>query len=293
MVLALSSHDDSKLMTNNGAIADGEWFAYDNDDVYRTATGRIPWFSRTFPTFNFYRKFCWNVYRSSVKARRGQYDAHQWSQTSYEVLEALESVGVQTEICGVDHVRSLETPCVFIGNHMSMLETMVLPAIIQPVCDVTFVVKQSLLEYPLFRHIVNTRNPIAVSRDNPREDFKAVMHGGLDRLKKGISVVVFPQTKRSQAFDSAEFNSIGVKLAMRAQVPVVPIALKTDAWGNGRIIKDLGRINPKKTVHLSFGKPITIEGRGGQQHQQIIDFIQAELNEWHDPASASLDSPRV
>lgn len=267
-------------MTNNSVIADREWFAYDNDDVYQTAAHRPPWFTRTFPAFNFYRKFCWNVYRSSRIARRGQYDARQWSRTSFDVLKALESVGVQTEIRGVDHIRALETPCVFVGNHMSMLETMVLPAIIQPVCDVTFVVKQSLLDYPLFRHIVRARDPIAVSRDNPREDFKAVMNGGMERLGNGVSVVVFPQTTRSLAFDPAEFNSIGIKLAMRAKVPVVPIALKTDAWGNGKWIKDLGPIDTARKVHFAFGQPIPIEGRGGQQHQQIIDFIQAELKGW-------------
>ena len=269
-------------------VASGhERLTYDSDDVYRTDAARASWIGGTFPTFNFYRKFCWNVIRSSVTARRGKYDAIEWSRTSHEVLESLESVGVQVEVSGVKHIRQLESPCVFVGNHMSMLETMVLPSIIQPVCDVTFVVKQSLLEYPVFRHIAKARDPIAVSRDNPREDFKAVMKGGTERLERGVSIVVFPQTTRSESFDPAQFNTIGVKLASRAKVPVVPIAILTDAWGNGKWIKDFGPIHTEKTVRFAFGRPIEILGRGDQQNQEVIDFIQRKLSDWESDKSTA------
>jgi len=44
------------------------------------------------------------------------------------------------------------------------------------------------------------------------------------------------EKERTVAFDPALFTSIGVKLAQRAGVPVVPLALLTDAWGNGRLV---------------------------------------------------------
>ncbi len=253
------------------------------DDVYRTAAHQVSWFSRTFPSCNFYRKFAWNVYRSSVSARQGTYGDAEWSQTSFEVLRALESVGVGVEVRGVDHFRELDSPCVFVGNHMSMLETIVLPAVIQPIRDVTFVVKKSLMDYPVFRHIVRSRDPIAVTRESPRDDFKTVMSGGIERLQKGVSIVVFPQTTRSLNFDSSQFNTIGVKLALRAKVPVVPIALKTDAWGNGKWIKDLGPIDPRLTVRIAFGEPLTIQDRGSQAHQRVIEFIESNLSHWSEP----------
>ena len=250
--------------------------------VYRTdnSLGRSL-LGRVFPTCCFYRRFAWNVYRSSVKARAGQYEDIHWSQTSLDVLRALEAVGVQAEITGAEHLHALKTPCVLIANHMSMLETMVLPAIIQPILPVTFVVKQSLLGYPIFGHIMSSRNPVAVSRENPREDFKTVMQSGTDRLNQGISIVVFPQTTRSATFDPSGFNTIGVKLALRAGVPVIPIALKTDAWDNGRLLKDFGRIDPKKKVRFALGPPIEVKDRGAEQHQQIIDFIDDKLNQWN------------
>ena len=127
---------------------------------------------------------------------------------------------------------------------------------------------------------MRSRDPIAVTRDNPREDFKAVIEGGTERLARGISIIVFPQTTRTRQFDASQFNSIGVKLALRAKAPVVPLALLTDAWGNGRWIKDFGKIDPARTVHFAFGEPMEIQGRGAEDHQKIIGFIEERLSQW-------------
>ena len=197
-----------------------------------------------------------------------------------EVLRALESVGVKFEITGVDNIRKLDAPGVFIGNHMSILETFVLPAIIAPFRDTTFVVKQSLVEYPVFKHVMRSRNPVTVTRTNPREDLRAILEGGEQRLKAGISIVIFPQTTRTAVFDPTDFNSIGVKLAKKAGAPIVPFALKTDAWGNGRYLKDFGRIGPASKVHFAFGEPLWVRDRGREEHEQIVRFISDKLTEW-------------
>jgi 1-acyl-sn-glycerol-3-phosphate acyltransferase len=81
-------------------------------------------------------------------------------------------------------------------------------------------------------------------------------------------------------FRPAEFNTLGIKLALKAGVPVVPIALKTDAWGVGKIMKDFGRIDRTKKVRFAFGKPMEIKGRGADEHQAIISFIQESLARW-------------
>ena len=257
-----------------------EILAYEND-VYRTGETSVGWMSRKLPSINFYRQFGWDVWCSARTAKRGLYDGPEWTRTSYGVVEALESVGVKFDVSGAENIRGLDEPCVFVGNHMSMLETMVLPAIIQPICNVTFVVKQSLLDYPVFRHILRSRDPIGVSRVSPRDDLKVVMKEGVKRLANGVSVIVFPQTTRSTSFDVEQFNSIGVKLALKAGVPVVPIALKTDAWGNGKRFKDLGPIDPSKTVHFAFGEPMTITDRGAEQHRRAIEFIESKLATWN------------
>ncbi|KAA1261881.1 1-acyl-sn-glycerol-3-phosphate acyltransferase [Rubripirellula obstinata] len=250
-------------------------------DSYHSQPASVSWIGRRFPSLCFYQKFIANVLRSSAMARREQYGDEEWTVSSYKVLKDLEALGAPAEITGLEHVRQLDSPCVFVANHMSTLETMVLPAIIQPIRDVTFVVKQSLLDYPVFKHIATARDPIAVARDNPREDLKAVINGGIDRLGRGISVVVFPQTTRSSTFDPQKFNTIGIKLAVKAKVPIIPVALQTDAWGNGKWIKDFGPVDPSKPVRFAFGPPIQIEGRGADQHKEVIHFIETKLQHWN------------
>jgi 1-acyl-sn-glycerol-3-phosphate acyltransferase len=195
-------------------------------------------------------------------------------------MRSLENIGVNFEIKGLENIRSVNGPAVFVGNHMSALETFVLPCIIQPLKPVTFVVKKSLIDTPVFKHIMRSRDPITVGRTNPREDLKAVMEEGIKKLRAGISIVIFPQSTRSVVFKPEEFNTLGVKLASRAGVPVVPFALKTDAWGIGKHMKDFGTMDKKKKVYFSFGEPLKVEGRGTAEHEKIVRFIQDRLREW-------------
>jgi 1-acyl-sn-glycerol-3-phosphate acyltransferase len=247
---------------------------------YRTGAVRRSHLGRFLPEVRLYSRLLSIVWRGSSKAKRGHYSTADWVSSSLETLHAVEEVGAVIEINGVDNFRNLEGPCVFIGNHMSTLETMVLPCIISQFKDSTFVVKQSLVDYPVFKHIMRARNPITVGRTNPRDDLKAVFEGGVERLKAGISIVIFPQTTRTEVFHPDEFNTIGIKLAKKANVPVVPVALKTDAWGNGKYLKDYGKVDISKKVWFAFGKPMTITGRGDEEHQQIIDFIRGKLKVW-------------
>ena len=250
------------------------------DSVYRTNPEAVSPFAKTFPGLTFYSRFVAIVYKASVKAKQNRYNDEEWCQSSFNVLRALESIGIRIEISGIDNIQKLDTPCVVISNHMSVLETVILPVILLPYLKVTFIIKQSLLEYPIFKHIMRSRDPIAVTRTNPRHDLKAVLEGGKERLKRGLSIIVFPQTTRTHIFDPAQFNTIGVKLAQKAGFPVVPLALLTDAWGNGKHVKDFGKIDASKKVHFTFGEPMRIQSRGGDEHQAIIQFITGNLRKW-------------
>jgi 1-acyl-sn-glycerol-3-phosphate acyltransferase len=94
-------------------------------------------------------------------------------------------------------------------------------------------------------------------------------------------VVIFPQSHREIEFNPAHFNKMGIKLAKLAKVSIVPVAIKTDFWKNGKIIKDVGGLNRKLPIHIKFGAPIAIEGNGNSEHQKVIDFISENLTNWN------------
>ncbi len=227
-------------------------------------------------------KYAIIVLRSRKQAIRKVYKTKEWADSSYYIFRFIEKAGGRFSITGMNNIVTTTGPVLFISNHMSTLETMILPCIIAPLREVTFVVKESLVKHPLFKDVMLSRNPIVVRRADPRKDFEAVMNGGVELLSKGSSIVIFPQSTRSLEFKPEEFNSIGVKLAKKTGVPVVPVAIKTDYWGNGRIIKELGPIDHKKTIHIKFGEPFIVTGNGREENNRIINFIQTSLREWKD-----------
>ena len=214
------------------------------------------------------------------KAKKNRYDRYEWVSTSRNIMQGLERVGVKFHITGMDNFRNIDTPVVFIGNHMSTLETLVLPCIVNPIKLVVFVTKKELTTMPLFGPINNARFPIVVGRSNARDDLMLVMNQGAERIKDGRSIILFPQKTRSIIFNPSEFNTLGTKLAKRNNIPIVPFALLTDSWPNGKFIKDIGKFDRSKTARITFGKPMEVTGNGAEQHQAVIEFITKHLKKW-------------
>ena len=220
------------------------------------------------------------VWRSHVVVRSGRFDFTAWAGLSYGVFHAVEACGGIIHIRDHDALKPPHGPVVYVANHMSVLETLLLPVQALLHGRLTFVVKESLLRYPVFSSIMRAVNPVSVARANPREDLKVVLIEGQRRLESGLSVVIFPQATRSAVFNPAEFNSLGAKLAKRAGVPVVPVAVKTDFARNGKWMKDFGRVDRSLPLHFRYGAPLTVGAREREAHEAVVRFITANLKEW-------------
>jgi len=231
--------------------------------------------------------FYWGMSSVVLHARKlalqNNFDGQSWAQHSRDIMAAAERNGARIHITGFDEFRTVPGPVVFIGNHMSTLETFIFPCIIQPDKPLTFIVKESLCTHAVFGPVMRSRDPVTVTRTDPRKDLKAVLAGGAERLKAGISMCVFPQSTRKFEFEPAHFNTIGVKLARRANVPVVPVAVRTDYWGNGKMIKDFGPVARSRDVFVAFGKAIPADEPQKSVHQQVLDFLKKRLPEWGVP----------
>lgn len=255
---------------------------------------RRSFFGETIPgwaTALYYIRLLLLIGNSARIAKKGGFTDEKWCRDAQLVIRFVESVGGRLEVGGLEGFARQSGPFVFIANHMSMLDTFLLPGMILPFHSVTFVVKEALLRYPIFGAIMRAVKPVAVERQNPRKDLKVVLEKGQRLLGQNRSIIIFPQATRSAAFDSETFNTLGVKLARKAGVPVVPVALKTDFQQNGRLIKEMGPVRQKKTVHVQFGPPMPVDGSGQAAHSQVVSFIQRNLSGWGVEILSALPAP--
>ncbi len=255
---------------------------------------------RAFPSLSFYSGVAKVVLRASSQANRGRFDDKAWRDASDGIMAVLRAHGPEISIENLGVLQRTPGPVIIVGNHMSTLETFLLPGLALPYKQITFVVKKSLVDYPIFGSIMRASKPIVVGRDNPREDLRAMLEGGRDAIQAGKSLIIFPQTTRTPKFDREQFNSIGAKLAKRTGAPIIPLALTTDFWSNGKLVKDFGPIRPRRPVRFAFGEPIHVTGASPisherssvassptaeaisekEAHKQVADFIESRLAEW-------------
>ncbi len=241
--------------------------------VYRIPLLRSPWF---------HLRFCLGLLRRSRRlAIRGGFDDQALRDAGFHYLRMMEQAGAKFHVAGLSRLDQVAGPVVVVANHMSLCETFVLPAMINPRKHaVSFVVKQSLVDYPIFGPVMRATRPVAVTRKNPREDFRRVMQQGSELLGQGRSVIIFPETRRRLVFRAEHFNTLGERLAERAKVPVVPVALRTDFLAHGRLILDFGPLRQERAVHFEFGEPLLPGGGLREKHQAIVDFIGGRLRQW-------------
>lgn len=232
--------------------------------------------------------------RSVKKGRRlalnGEYSDYEWSISALELHRLFESYGARFHIEGLDLLRQAKGPYVVAANHMSTLETQVLNAYLTPHNPCTYVVKESLAE-GFFAPLICSRPYIALKRKNPLDDLNKVMEEGSQILKEGRSVIIFPQgTRECGHFTSSNFNSIATRLAIKAEVPILPIALSTSFWSSrkSKAFQYLPLLRPEDTVHIAFGELVHIDPaskKGKAEQQQVSNFIRSKLESWGVPCT--------
>ena len=126
--------------------------------------------------------------------------------------------------------------------------------------------------------VVPSRYCLVFPRARPFPHVDAVSHASADCIKDPFRTRQWK--RRAAKFDPARFNTIGVKLARKAGVPIVPFALETSAWGVGKWFSDVGRIDPSRRARFAFGEPIEVQGRGTEEQEAIIRFIVEKLAMW-------------
>ena len=209
-----------------------------------------------------------------------KFNDESWAKICMASVAFAEKLGGVVTFEGFEQRAAYQGPVVYVANHMSTLETMVFPTTLLSFGRLAIVLKESLATMPLVGAAALHVGAISVTRTNAREDLKTVLEEGAKRLAGGSSVLLFPQGTRQAVFDGKKFNSLGSKLAERAVVPVVPLAVKTDFLQTGKWIKDLGKVDHNKPIRFACGPVLPPELGARKSHEQSVAFIEGKIKEW-------------
>ena len=168
------------------------------------------------------------------------------------ILMWLELVcGISYTIEGVENLN--RCPVVYLSNHQSSFEAILFYQLIYPVSPI---LKKELLKIPLWGWALRLLKPVAIDRSKPREAARSLMVQGKAMLKKGNSIIIFPEGSRSEPGAVGRFSRGGTALAAAARVPIVPIVHNSGyAWPSHRFIKLPG------VVSIKIGAPIKVTDR--------------------------------
>lgn len=111
---------------------------------------------------------------------------------------------------------------VYAANHTSYMDTPVVFATLP--FQFRILAKKELWTLPFIGWYLARSGQIAVDTDNPRATLSS-LSAGVKALKSGMPLFVFPEGSRTPDGQLKEFLAGAAYLAIRAQVPVVPIAL--------------------------------------------------------------------
>jgi 1-acyl-sn-glycerol-3-phosphate acyltransferase len=178
--------------------------------------------------------------------------------------------GVRLTIEGAHHLKP-GVSYILAANHLSYMDTPVVLGHL-PV-NFRFMAKKGLFKVPFLGNHLEKAGHLPVSSDNPREAIKLLSEAARLIGERQISVLVFPEGGRAADGHLQEFKDGAFFLAIKAQAPVVPIAIvgtyEMLPFGSGTM-----RPGP---VTMRIAPPIETVGMATKDRLALSDRTRAEI----------------
>jgi 1-acyl-sn-glycerol-3-phosphate acyltransferase len=143
-----------------------------------------------------------------------------------------------------------------------------------------FIGKKSVANWPVISWWMKAQKTLFIDRDNLRDGLKVIKEG-IELLKNGDSIVIFPEGTRSKTKEMLPFKKGSFKLATKSGVPIIPFAIK----GTDDVFENNGFNLKPKTIYFTMGEPILlseIEDIDKDNHtlyvRGIIEKMYNEIN---------------
>lgn len=189
--------------------------------------------------------------------------AAKWSQALLKIA------GVTVKVSGNENVPVNEA-VVFVSNHQGNFDIPILLASIEK--PKAFIAKTELANMPLISTWMKYMNCVFMDRSNIRQSLKIISQAS-DYVKEGYSMSIFPEGTRSKGKEMGEFKPGSMKLALKAEATIVPVAIR----GSYKIMEENGIIIKPGVVEVVIAKPIPTRDLTKEQARDLSDLVREKI----------------
>jgi len=194
--------------------------------------------------------------------------------TSTWGLGIMKKLNIKLNVTGLENIP--EGPVVFVSNHQGYGDIPIFGAVIT-MKQIGFVAKVSLDKIPVFGEWIRDIRSVFIERSDPRASLKSIEEG-IELLKQGFSLVIFPEGTRSRGVRMGEFKKGSLRLATKPGVPVVPVTIN----GSYQMFEEKGYTQPATVdfyIHPAIETKELSKADANNLAEKVEDIIKKKLEE--------------
>ena len=183
--------------------------------------------------------------------------------------------GTKLTVIGEENIPK-DTAVLYVGNHRSYFDILVTYSRCPRLTG--YVAKKSLKKVPLLNMWMSFLYCLFLDRDNMKEGLKMILTG-VEYLKKGLSICIFPEGTRGQEEGKLlPFKEGSLKMAEKAKVPIIPMALSNtySIWE-----KQFPKMCPAHVI-LEYGEPIYPDQLDKEDKKHLGSYTQKVIQKMLD-----------
>jgi 1-acyl-sn-glycerol-3-phosphate acyltransferase len=174
--------------------------------------------------------------------------------------------GAKVTVSGAENVPKDRT-VLFVSNHQGYFDIPLLMGYIDK--PKAFVAKIETNKIPIISSWMKQMNCIFLDRNDRRQALQT-MKEAAECLKKGHSMVIFPEGTRSKGNAIGEFKAGAVRIAIKAKVPIVPVTIK----GTFKMMEQKNFLITPAEVELTISEPIETTNLTKEQISELHKKVQ-------------------
>jgi 1-acyl-sn-glycerol-3-phosphate acyltransferase len=177
-------------------------------------------------------------------------------------------------------------PQIFMANHQSDFDILIALAYI-PV-QFRWIAKKELFNIPIFGTAMKSAGYIEIDRNN-REKALQSIDEATRLIRRGKSIMTFPEDTRSRGGEIKSFKQGAFYLAIKSGTPIVPVSIV----GSDQIMpKRSVKIKPGQ-IKLVIGEPIEVKYFDIEKRHELIEKVRNTIiknyNSWQEPENLKIN----